>query len=95
MSADHGDLTPRFCEIICCKTLIFCNEHNYSTFNDLFIDGETCVIFKNDLSDFESKINFYLNNPNKCKEMVDKMYEIYNNNYSIDKTVNKMLSFIN
>ena len=95
VSADHGDLTPRFCEIICCKTLIFCNEHNYSTFNDLFIDGETCVIFKNDLSDFESKINFYLNNPNKCKEMADKMYEIYNNNYSIDKTVNKMLSFIN
>ncbi len=94
MSADHGDLTPRFCEIICCKTLIFCNKHKYSTFNNIFIDGEICVIFKNDLSDFESKINFYLDNPDKCKEMVDKMYEIYNKNYSIDKTVNKMLSLI-
>lgn len=92
-SADHGDLTPRFCEIICCKTLIFCNEQKYDTYKDIFIDGETCVFFKNDLSDFENKIYYYLKHPDKCTQMVNKMYQIYMNNYSSSKIIDKFLTF--
>lgn len=95
VSADYGDLTPRFCEVICCKTLIFCNEQNYDTFNDIFIDGETCVIFKNDLSDMESKIHFYLNNPEKCNTMVEQMYQTYMNTYSSAKLVDRLLNYAN
>ena len=94
-NADHGDLTPRYCEIIGCKTLLFCNQQPYDTFNDFLKDGETCVFFKNDLSDIIEKIDYYLNNPELCKKIIENAYNIFNNNFSYKKIAIKYISYSN
>lgn len=92
-NADHGDLTPRYCEVIASKTLLFCNEQPYNTFKSIFRDGETCVFFKNDLSDFVEKVNYYLQNTEKYKKIVETAYKEFHDNYTIKKIVKKYLSY--
>ena len=94
-NADHGDLTPRYCEIIGCKTLLFCNQHPYDTFNNFLKDGETCVFFKNDLSDLIEKINYYLSKPELCKKITEKAYNIFNDNFSCKNLALKYMSYSN
>lgn len=92
-NADHGDLTPRYGEIIGCNTLLFCNQQSYDTFNDFLKDGETCVFFKNDLSDLIEKIDYYLNKPELCKKITKNAYNIFNNNFSYKNIVKKYLNY--
>ena len=84
-NSDHGDLTPRASEIIGCKTLLFYNEHPYDTFNDSFKDGETCVFFKNDLSNLKEKIDYYLENEVEYNRIVNNAYQLFHNNYTCKK----------
>jgi spore maturation protein CgeB len=92
-NADHGDLTPRYCEVIACKTLLFCNEQPYDTFHHIFKDGETCVFFKNDLSDFIEKINYYLTHKEEYNKIVNNAYQLFHSNYTCKKIVEKYLKF--
>ena len=94
-NAEHGDLTPRYCEVIGCKTLLFCNSQPYDTFAEFLKDGETCVFFKNDLSDLNEKINYYLNNPELCKKITDKAYNVFNENFNCKNIANKYLKYAN
>jgi len=41
---------------------------------DIFIDGEHCVIFK-DAEDLNQKINYYLKNPEEAKKIAEKGYK--------------------
>ena len=81
-NADHGDLTPRYSEIMSCKTLLFCNEQPYDTFSDTLIDNETCVFFKNDLSDLEEKITYFASDISECQRISGNAYEMYKSNFS-------------
>jgi len=46
---------------------LLCQEIPYQ-YKKIFRDGENCVEFKSDLSDFEEKLDFYLkNNEKRCK----------------------------
>ena len=74
--AAFGDITPRFYEVAASGTLLFCEEVP-KIYQNIFVDGETCVYFKSDLSDFEERLEHYLSNPKEVdritKNAVEKM----------------------
>jgi len=95
VNADHGDLTPRYCEVIASKTLLFCNEQNSDTFKHIFRDKETCVFFKNDLSDFVEKVNYYLENTKEYNKIINTAYEEFHSKYTVKEIVNNYLCLKN
>ena len=64
-------------------------------YEDMFIDGVNCVTYKNDLSDFEEKLDFYLTNPDKAGIIVENAYNTFFNNYTNKHMCVKLLNEIN
>lgn len=64
-------VSPRFFENMASRALVFCSEADcYAR-----IFPENCfVTFKNDLSDFEEKMTFYLSHEAERKAVVDRAY---------------------
>ena len=75
------DIGPRYFEVALSRTLIFCNDMP-EQYGDVFLDGKTCVTFKNDLSDFEDKLDFYLSNPVEREKIISNAYELISQNYT-------------
>lgn len=75
------DVGTRYFEVALSKTLLFCN-HMPEQYSEVFIDGQTCITFNNDLTNFEEKLDYYLNNPVESQTIVDKAYEKVLNNYT-------------
>jgi len=88
------DVSPRYFEVILSKTLLFCNNMP-KQYEDMFIDGVNCVTYKNDLSDFEEKLDFYLTNPDKAGIIVENAYNTFFNNYTNKHMCVKLLNEIN
>tara|TARA_B100002052_G_C15853957_1_gene586515 strand:- start:475 stop:1407 length:933 start_codon:yes stop_codon:yes gene_type:complete len=63
----------RFYEIMASKSLLFCNRSE--AYNSLFIDGEHCIMFENDLTDFEEKLSFYIHHAKEREVIVNNAYE--------------------
>jgi hypothetical protein len=57
--AAFGDVTPRFYEVASTGTLLLCEELD-EEYHHIFRDGQNCVYFKSDLSDFKAKLRHYL-----------------------------------
>jgi spore maturation protein CgeB len=72
---------PRYFEVVLSRTLLFCNEMP-DTYEDFFIDGVNCVTFKNDLSDFEEKLDLYVKDDSKRESIIDNAYILASNNYT-------------
>ena len=64
----HGMDTLRFWETPACGALLFTHDNNQIHPNP-FEDGKNCVLFKNDLSDFEEKLRYYLEDENECRKV--------------------------
>ena len=75
------DVSPRYFEVILSKTLLFCNEMP-KQYEGVFVDGVNCVTYKNDLSDFDEKINFYLTNEVERVKIIENAYNTFVNNYT-------------
>ena len=84
---------PRYFEIALSKTLLFCNDMPLVN-SDIFVDGKTCVIFKNDLSDFEEKLNFYLTNEEERNKIIDNAFNLESNKYTWKHMAENLLSEI-
>ena len=65
----------------------------------MFKDGVTCVTFKNDLSDFHEKLEYYLKNHKKRNEICENAYDLVLGNYTWKhmalKLINKIQEVIN
>ena len=85
--ADYGDITPRISEIFGCKTLLFFNEIPFP--NEFLVDGQTCVFYKNDLSDLYQKLNYYLSNPSICEQITTNAYNMVHSKFS-NKNISKL-----
>jgi len=84
------DVSPRYFEIMLSKTLLFCNKMPYE-YEDIFQDGVNCVMFENDLSDFDEKLDFYLNNEDEMNKIIENAYDIAVNNHTTKHTADEIL----
>jgi hypothetical protein len=75
------DVGTRYFEVALSKTLLFCN-HMPDQYADVFIDGQTCVTFNNDLTNFEEKLDHYIANPSESQTIIDNAYEKVFNHYT-------------
>ncbi len=87
------DVSPRYFEVMLSKTLLFCNNMPYQ-YESVFEDGVNCVTFENDLSDFDEKLDFYLNNEDEMNKIIDNAYKTAIENYTWEHMSNKLLKEI-
>lgn len=87
------DVSPRYFEVILSKTLLLCNkmEHEYE---GVFVDGKNCVMYENDLSDFDEKVDYYLNNEVERNRIIENAYEEFVNKYTSEHMCIKLLNEI-
>ena len=80
-----GEITLRDFEIIICGALLLKPDMSHmETWPNLFIDRETCITHKWDLSDFNEKIDYCLFNKEKREEIVNNAQEVYKHALSDD-----------
>ena len=91
--APFGDITPRVLEIAGSNTLVFCQKlhENYS---HIFKHGHNCVEFENDLSDFEEKLDYYLNNEAELNRITKNGFDHVHKNYTCAKMATRMMEEI-
>lgn len=87
------DISPRYFEVMLSKTLLFCNNMPYE-YEDLFQDGVNCVMFENDLSDFNEKLDYYLNNQEAADTIIENAYKMAIENYTWEHMASKLLKEI-
>jgi hypothetical protein len=75
------DISPRYFEVALSKTLLFCNDMPKVN-HPVFVDGETCVTFANDMSDFEQKLDYYLENDLEREKIINNAYDLVYNKYT-------------
>lgn len=75
------DVGPRYFEIMLSKTLLLCNRM-IDIYENYFRDGVNCVMFDNDLSDFDDKLDYYLNNKEEINKIIETAYKEALNNYT-------------
>ena len=92
-SGEGNNGSPRYFEISLSKTLLLCNDMPEVN-GDIFVDGETCVIFKNDMSDFEEKVDYYLNNDEERNRIIENAYDLVYNNYTWKHMAENLISEI-
>jgi len=88
-----NDISPRYFEVMLSKTLLFCNDMPYQ-YEGVFVDGLNCVTFKNDLCDFEEKLNYYLDNPDAMAKIIDNAYDMAIENYTWEHMAKKLVKEI-
>jgi len=88
---DHG--SPRYFEIALSKTLLLCN-HMPAVNSDIFVDDETCVVFKNDMSDFEEKVDYYLKNDKERNRIIENAHDLISNKYTWKHMAESLISEI-
>ena len=84
------DVSPRYFEVVLSKTLLLCNDMP-KQYEGVFVDGETCVTFKNDLSDFDEKLAYYLTNEKERLKIVENAYKIVHGKYTSNHMAQKLL----
>tara|TARA_R110001583_G_scaffold38769_2_gene124989 strand:+ start:21940 stop:22896 length:957 start_codon:yes stop_codon:yes gene_type:complete len=87
------DVSPRYFEVMLSKTLLLCNNMP-AQYEDYFTDGVNCVIFNNDLSDFDEKLDYYLNNEDEMNRVIETAYDTAINNYTWHHMAKKLIQQI-
>ena len=89
----NNDVSPRYFEVMLSKTLLFCNNmpHEYE---NVFVDGVNCVLFENDLSDFNEKLNHYLSNEKASNKIIENAYAMATKHYTWERMADQLISEI-
>ncbi len=84
-------INPRYYEIIGCNTLLFCRKAD-RPYKDLgFLDGQTCVTFEQDLSNFKEKLFHYINNEEDRNEITQQAMLLFKERHSWRHRVNFLM----
>lgn len=84
-----GIVSPRMAESMACRALMFCEESEL--YKNIF--PEDCfVTFKSNLSDFDAKFWYYINNDNERQRIIDNAFTEAVNNHSWEKRVSQLLT---
>ncbi len=89
----NNDISPRYFEVMLSKTLLLCNSMPYE-YEDVFKDGENCVMFDNDLSNLSQKIDYYLNNEQERNRITDNAFKMVTGGYTWEHMADKLLAQI-
>ena len=89
----NNDISPRYFEVMLSKTLLLCNSMPYE-YEDVFKDGENCVMFDNDLSNLSQKIDYYLNNEQERNRIIDNAFKMVTGGYTWEHMADKLLAQI-
>jgi hypothetical protein len=93
-SAAYGDCCRHF-QVPSCKTLLFCNEPSESyPFETIFKNNENCVFFKNDLSDFKEKVDYYLTNEDEYNRIVNNGYKEFHEKHTNVQRAKELIKII-
>ena len=84
-------MTGRYYESIACKTLIIGKKP--LIFDELF-PSDGMIEFKDDLSDFDEKIDELENDDNKYQMLVDRNYECFMKNHTWSKRLDQIFDII-
>ena len=77
----HQEIVERYYEIGMSKTLLFCSEI-HPIYNNIFVDGHNCIIFKNDLSDFLERFYFCMENKELIENIIINAHKEFTNDHS-------------
>ena len=84
-----GEITLRDFEIIISGSAIFKgNCDHMDTWPNLFIKDQTYIDYKWDLSDFEDKLDYYVQHPKLCRDIGRNCQRIYKNLLTTEYGVN-------
>jgi len=87
------EISPRYYEVVLSKTLLMCNTIP-EEYKHIFRDGENCVEFKNDLSDFEERMRFYLENDEDRQKIVQNAYGEFVENHTWKSRAQQLIKHI-
>ena len=87
-----GIIGTRYFECMATKTLLFCPESEY--YGDMFKNDYNCVMFKEDLSDFEEKLDYVLSDAAERNRILETAYNDFINNHTYDMRIQKVLSML-
>ena len=87
------DVSPRYFEVLLSKTLLFCNNEP-EQYGEVFKDGINCIMYQNDLSNFEEKLKYYLQNEKERKKIIETAYEEAISKYTTKHMAIKLLNKI-
>lgn len=68
--AAFGDVTPRYFEVLASGTVLLAEQPGHG-YEDIFRDGDNCLLFKSDLSDFEEKLSIVLNDSDRVASIIE------------------------
>ena len=72
---------------------MFCQKIPES-YKFLLKDGENCVEFKDDLSDFVDKLMFYKENPDELKRVTSNAVDFFHNNWTWNHRAKELVRMI-
>ena len=87
------DVSPRYFEVMLSRTLLMCNKMP-EQYEDYFTDGVNCVMFDNDLNDFNEKLLYYLYNEPQRNSIIEAAYKTAFNNYTCRHMAINLLSYV-
>lgn len=86
-----GIINTRFFELMATKTLILCPQSEF--YNDMFLDGYNCIMFRKDLFDFREKFKLAIEDEKLRAQITEKAYsEIERHSY--DSRINAVIEEI-
>jgi len=91
--AAFGDITPRYYEIAASGTLLFCQKIP-KQYKHIFKDGENCVEFDHNLSDFEKKMDYYLKNEEERNKIIENAYNEFVENHTWKNRAQQLIKHI-
>jgi glycosyltransferase involved in cell wall biosynthesis len=80
-------VSTRYYEAMASNSLVFCQESPIYEKYDLFEPGTHCVTFKQDLSDFDEKLEYYISNDNKREKIAQRGHEHVLENHTWEKRI--------
>ncbi len=82
----------RYFEAMASKTMVFCQKS--SAYYGLFEPKRHCITFKNDLSNFDKKLRYYLENESERKKIVERAYTQILNFHTWEKRIEQFIKVV-
>ena len=87
-----GLIGTRYFECMATKTLLFCPQSEH--YGDMFRDGHNSLMFREDLSDFEERLEYILSDDTERQRIAENAYLDFISNHTYDHRIEKVLDML-